>query len=536
MRTISMPPRKVRKAHDRMSTMIVVLQLERIGDLVQSLDALRLLAAHRRPVLLVVREEIAEWAKPLLPEGVELRSPERSALAELSEAMARSDDAQAMSCAREVVAGLEIGGGAQWINFTWHRLGAWLARASRAEQMMGSYLSDQGEHLIRGWWALYPLAAVDALPGGRVQMNDVRRWMVGEALGLAAAQCVRPCLPEIAKRSEKRGVVVMVGAGSPARILPADRLAGIVRSARERGEAVDLVGGEAERSFAQEVMHRAGVEVGNLVGETDPPSVIERMKEARVVIGADTGLVHLAAHLGTRVVMWMSGRAHVWETGPMGAGHIVIQGLPSGASETSMLDESALIEGLSSALNAEARGTEPVLADTSRCGGRWRDLDFYASELADDEIGGTVFRKLDRSGRDQEALATRKTLARFMRLNPDAERPSSAVEDLLSVRQAVRMAASLRSELGRGASKTTAEGLNAFAALWKRITQALHSRPETQLLGAWIQVREQHIERPEPALVLDVYHEIASRLESTLCRSENPVESLRGQESLREPV
>jgi len=63
----------------------------------------------------------------------------------------------------------------------------------------------------------------------------------------------------------------------------------------------------------------------NWVGETSLRETVGILSRARVAVGPDTGLMHLAAAVGTPVVsLW--GATSPLRTGPYGYGELVIQG------------------------------------------------------------------------------------------------------------------------------------------------------------------------------------------------------------------
>ncbi len=96
------------------------------------------------------------------------------------------------------------------------------------------------------------------------------------------------------------GAVLLPGAGQPGKVLAADTLASIARALLGDGLHVSVLWGPGERDRAQEVAAAApGVDVA-------PPTSIPEMAgwlgRAAVVVGGDTGPVHLAASLGTPTV------------------------------------------------------------------------------------------------------------------------------------------------------------------------------------------------------------------------------------------
>ena len=120
-------------------------------------------------------------------------------------------------------------------------------------------------------------------------------------------------------------VLVHVGATKPPNRWPAERFGGLAGAlTREPGGPVVLVGGPDEVPAARRAMEAAGSGVHDLVGATDLRQLIELCRRARLVVSADSGPMHLAAAVGTRVLA-LFGPADPAATGPWGAQHRVLR-------------------------------------------------------------------------------------------------------------------------------------------------------------------------------------------------------------------
>ena len=88
---------------------------------------------------------------------------------------------------------------------------------------------------------------------------------------------------------------------------------------------VVLLGGKDEEGIAREAVAQAGKPLTNLVGRTSLREAIGIIERARVAVGPDTGLMHIAAAVQTPVVsLW--GATSPARTGPHGYADLVIQG------------------------------------------------------------------------------------------------------------------------------------------------------------------------------------------------------------------
>jgi lipopolysaccharide heptosyltransferase I len=87
---------------------------------------------------------------------------------------------------------------------------------------------------------------------------------------------------------------------------------------------VVLLGGKDDDGLAREIIE-TGVSVTNLVGRTSLREAIGVIARARIAVGPDTGLMHIAAAVGTPVVsLW--GATSPLRTGPYGFEELTIQG------------------------------------------------------------------------------------------------------------------------------------------------------------------------------------------------------------------
>lgn len=94
---------------------------------------------------------------------------------------------------------------------------------------------------------------------------------------------------------------------------------------RRYGLGIVLLGGKGDVDFGQEVERNGGVELANLIGRTNLREAVGVLARARIAIGPDTGLMHLAAAVETPVVSLWGATEPAW-SGPHGNEHLVIRG------------------------------------------------------------------------------------------------------------------------------------------------------------------------------------------------------------------
>lgn len=123
---------------------------------------------------------------------------------------------------------------------------------------------------------------------------------------------------------DERFAVLWVGSTWPSRYWFPVPTALLCRGLRERGLRVVLIGGPADRSFAQAVLDAGAGEVINLVGHTSLRDVIGLLARATLGVGPDSGPMHIAAAVGTPVVsLW--GATSPARSAPYGWGHLIVR-------------------------------------------------------------------------------------------------------------------------------------------------------------------------------------------------------------------
>ena len=94
---------------------------------------------------------------------------------------------------------------------------------------------------------------------------------------------------------------------------------------RDFGLGVVLLGAREDRELARQAMVGASKQMQDLVGHTSLREAMAIIQRAKVAVGPDTGLMHIAAALGTPVIsLW--GATDPRRTGPTGFGELAIRG------------------------------------------------------------------------------------------------------------------------------------------------------------------------------------------------------------------
>jgi hypothetical protein len=115
------------------------------------------------------------------------------------------------------------------------------------------------------------------------------------------------------------------GANRAERRWPAAKFIQLGRELRDRHRARILVfGSKDEEMLARSIADQIR-EARCFAGKTSIPQLAALLERCRILVTNDTGTMHLAAAVGTRVVALFESSAYFRETGPYGPGHRVIQ-------------------------------------------------------------------------------------------------------------------------------------------------------------------------------------------------------------------
>lgn len=119
-------------------------------------------------------------------------------------------------------------------------------------------------------------------------------------------------------------VALNLGASNRIKCWPPDSFAALAdRIHAETGAAVLLVGGKDELDLAGQIMTSCRIKPVNLVDSISLGQLGAILKRCKFLVSGDTGPLHLATAVGTRVVA-LFGAIDPERTGPVGRGHTVI--------------------------------------------------------------------------------------------------------------------------------------------------------------------------------------------------------------------
>jgi ADP-heptose:LPS heptosyltransferase len=301
---------------------VLVVQLARLGDLVQTWPLLRRLR-HQYPGrgLDLLTDSRLKALHTLGPEVDHIWEVDLVGLPLL----AQRDLAAAYDRAQHLVEGFKAHKYDLVYNLNFSRLSLLLTYLVGGK-VKGYLPAHGGRAFLRGPWLALVYALVHARQVNRLHLSDVFRH-------LAPARGTEPESPVLMSRQGEPIIALQVATRHHRRTWPLTaftRLAGLLVD--NLGARIWLLGTKAEEPQGEAL--RVGLtpaqqeRVVNLQGKTDLLELAARLREAHLLVSGDTGTLHLAAALGTRTLSVFLGPASCFETGPYGEGHYVFQAEP----------------------------------------------------------------------------------------------------------------------------------------------------------------------------------------------------------------
>jgi heptosyltransferase-1 len=181
------------------------------------------------------------------------------------------------------------------------------------------------------------LALTERVPPFDPEAHAVKRYLnlahyLGAApapprfrLGLDLALYTQALVPAQATRPL---AVLHPGARWATKLWPPAAWARLAEWLHQRGFRVAITGSRTDQQVAADIAAQSRAPVLNLAGRTSLAGLAAILQHARLAVTTDTGAMHLATALGTKVTA-LFGPTAPWRTGPFGPGHQVVRlGLP----------------------------------------------------------------------------------------------------------------------------------------------------------------------------------------------------------------
>jgi ADP-heptose:LPS heptosyltransferase len=305
----------------------LVLQLCRMGDVVQTIPMLAALTDDGYEVHLLVRGSLCDLPIPGEAASLVYTFPEEDGESRnLDDALGRIGriakllvDLRAQRY--DLVVNLSHDAGSGWIG---HFVGAAAIR--------GIVNGRDRTNEVRDPWMEYLLCLPSNRLVGAYNLVDVYASIAGVARPIEAR--VRPdeearrrarSLLERSGLRENRIVGLVPGASDGRKRWSAKRFAEVATGLHDLGLGVVLLGAHGEAPLAARVKEHTSAPLVSLAGDTSLSVLSALLSELDLVITNDTGTMHLAAAVGTPTLTVTLGPAHVHESAPFGEGHLVIE-------------------------------------------------------------------------------------------------------------------------------------------------------------------------------------------------------------------
>ena len=221
------------------------------------------------------------------------------------------------------------------INITHSRISAILTSFIRTKEIRGFSIDAEGHRVIKHPWMRYFFNVIPNRNYNPFHLVDMYLKIGGVKPG------IKGLIYHTAREDEEKAALLLeregiregdmlvgfhLGASKSDKTWPVSsyaELAGMI--ARVYGANIVLFGSSGEADLAGQFEVNAHVRPVNFVGKTNVGELAALLRRCRLFISNDTGPLHIATSVGTRVIDISTANVHFMETGPYGEGHYVIQ-------------------------------------------------------------------------------------------------------------------------------------------------------------------------------------------------------------------
>ena len=314
---------------------ILVIQVHRLGDVIQSTPALEALRRSRPDAHIAVLARKC-FAEPLLG------NPHVDEVIEwdidlVFEEMPRQDITVEEQCPA-VAPIAEVLRRAQFdtvINLSNDTLSAMLVAAIKAPRVSGLRTIDDRSLQLCGDWIHYLFMASDTRTLNTFNLCDSMRGLAEAPLergrlhlpvSAEARQFARRFLAEHGVGERDVLVGFQPGASIPVKRWAAERFAhlGDLLTRHHRIRVV-LFGADGETPFVEVIRRNMKLEPITAIGKTTLPQLGALLSHCKLLVSNDTATVHIAAAVGTPTLVLSFGPTYSRETAPYDVGHYVME-------------------------------------------------------------------------------------------------------------------------------------------------------------------------------------------------------------------
>jgi ADP-heptose:LPS heptosyltransferase len=313
----------------------VVVNFTRAGDLIQSRYMLRAIK-ERYPdeeLVLVTLPAFAPTAQCIRAVDSVLIADADAWLSALH--APRADLSQAIKLIREFANEQRLSNIRTLHNMSHTPQSAYLCGALAAQSRYGLVTTDRGRFSCRGRWYHYLLSVIRERKHNAFNLVDVFTRCADGYAALASESELKiddathrqaeTLLTRHGLSAHERFVVFIPGASASNRQWPTEHFADVASQLKACGYRTIITGGQGEASLGESIARQSREAAASLCGSTDINVLVALLKRANLVIGNDTGPLHMAAALGTPTLGLYIGPAAAKDTAPYGEGHVILQ-------------------------------------------------------------------------------------------------------------------------------------------------------------------------------------------------------------------
>lgn len=313
---------------------ILVIQLSRMGDVIISLPMLKTLKLQYEEegceITMVCYREFTGLLEgsPLIDRFIHLEIGDISKLGQFDK------DPQEKSPYPEMFEGYDI-----LINLAYDIWPARLSAKINAKTKYGRIFTQKEEEIrLLGDWMKYLFSFIHNRDYNLFNMADIftrcgglTNRKVSNTIPFPVEreqQAIEKLKENGWDGKEKNSLIVLqMGASEAQRAWEPEKFAALAEQLKAFDSALNLVliGTEHERPLGEKFQSLVTFPVIDLIGKTSLLELPAVLAQCRLLISNDTGPVHIAAAVGTQVLVMEFASAYFAETGPYGEGHIMIQ-------------------------------------------------------------------------------------------------------------------------------------------------------------------------------------------------------------------
>lgn len=308
---------------------IAILQLARLGDILQTLPAIQGLKKKypNSEITLVVRQKFSDAARvsPHVDKIVELPT----ALI-LEPALTAQNQAESLARLAHWIGSELIADGPyhKLINLTFTRASSYLAGLVPANEKLGVKSTKAGAHIISDPWSQYFFSQVLNHNMNMIHLNDLFSRICGVEKTTWPIDVRQPNeAAAIPPKTERMRIGIQVTASVPEKTLNSESWSAVCKQLLARFPTAELVffGGQGDLTAIAAVASTLPIgSYTTLAGTLKFNENVAWVRACSHVVSPDTALVHLASLCGTKVVELAIGAVRPEETGPYGEDHHVL--------------------------------------------------------------------------------------------------------------------------------------------------------------------------------------------------------------------